>query len=193
MNPNPPESEIARLTALANQAAHYANHMMLTTGSVPPTVIADTSDGYVFGMPSGLPDEAAKDRFAEAARLLAVAHGATAIAMILEAWVRLPDASGHLDTHTPPSQAPDRKEMVVVVVEGTTRCANRFLPIIRDTAGGFIEFGHHPMPDFANAEGRFAGLMPKHQAGPADVARARAGLAAMGFTVARRGSDPMAN
>lgn len=53
------------LEPLARQAQDYALHMMRTTGSVPPTVIADTDEGYVFCMPSELTDDAAKDRFAE--------------------------------------------------------------------------------------------------------------------------------
>jgi len=85
----PDPEETARLDALANQAQNYALHMMRTTGSVPATVIADTKEGFVFCVPAGLPDEAAKDQFADVARLLAVAHGARAIAMVVEAWVRL--------------------------------------------------------------------------------------------------------
>ncbi len=89
MNLRPDPAEAARLDALAQQATGYALHMMLTTGSVPPTVIADTEEGFVFCMPAGLPDEAAKDRFADVARLLAVAHNARAIVMVAEAWVRM--------------------------------------------------------------------------------------------------------
>lgn len=40
------------LEPLAAQATDYALHMMRTTDSVPPTVIADTDEGYVFCMPS---------------------------------------------------------------------------------------------------------------------------------------------
>lgn len=47
MNLNPDPAETARLEALAYQAQDYALHMMRTTGSVPPTVIADTKDGGV--------------------------------------------------------------------------------------------------------------------------------------------------
>lgn len=52
--------------------------MMRTTGSVPPTVIADTDEGYVFYMPTDLADDAAKDRFAEVTRLFAMAQNARA-------------------------------------------------------------------------------------------------------------------
>ena len=38
----------SRREALAYQAKNYALHMMRTMGSVPPTVIADTKDGFIF-------------------------------------------------------------------------------------------------------------------------------------------------
>ncbi|MEO0016915.1 MAG: hypothetical protein RLZZ522_198 [Verrucomicrobiota bacterium] len=193
MNLTPDPADVARLTALGNQAEHYATHMMRTTGSVPPTVIADTAAGYVFCMPAGLPDVAAKDRFAETARLLAVAHAATALVMVVEAWVRLAKPGTPLDTETPPSQAPDRQEMVVLMLEDATRCGNRLLPIHRGPAGEFLEFGHHPMPDYASAEGRFAGLMPKVAPTPAEVASAKATLLKLGMCVVNRGFDPEAN
>lgn len=193
MRTNPDPADAARLTALADQAEHYATHMMRTTGSVPPTVIADTAAGYVFCMPAGLPDEEAKDRFAETARLLAVAHAATALVMVVEAWVRLAIPGTPLDTETRPSLAPDRREMVVLMLEDTTRCGNRFLPILRDAAGGFLEFGHHPMPEFATAEGRFAGLMPKSTPTTAEVTSAKATLLKLGMCVVNRGFDPGAN
>lgn len=100
--------------------------MMRTTGSVPPTVIADTAEGYIFCMPTSLTDEAAKDRFAEVARLMAIAYNDSAIVMIVEAWARMPDRNGHLDTNTPPSQAPDPKEIVVLMLEDRTNSATRW-------------------------------------------------------------------
>ena len=75
MNINPDPEETARLEALAQQAKRYARHVIQTTGSVPPTVIADTADGFIFCMPSGMSDEAAKDRFADVARLRRSDHG----------------------------------------------------------------------------------------------------------------------
>lgn len=66
------------LDPLAIQAKNYAVHMLQTTGSVPPTVIADTEVGFVFCMPTGLTNDAAKDRFADATRLFAIAQSARA-------------------------------------------------------------------------------------------------------------------
>jgi len=101
--------------------------MMRTTGSVPPTVIADTDEGFVFCMPTALTDDAAKDRFAEVTRLFAVAQDARALVMVVEAWANLPDANGHLDTDTRPSQSPNRKEVVVLMLEDHSRNATSML------------------------------------------------------------------
>lgn len=77
-------------------------------------------EGYVFCMPSSLTDDAAKDRFAEIARLFAIAHSARSLVMIVEAWAKLPDANGHLDIETPPSESSNRLEIVVLMLEDHT-------------------------------------------------------------------------
>ena len=69
------------LEPLAAQATDYALHMMKTTGSVPPTTIAVTDEGLIFCMPDDLANEAAKDRFAEVARLLATAYAEKEVAI----------------------------------------------------------------------------------------------------------------
>ncbi|MEI6604715.1 MAG: hypothetical protein WCP35_05360 [Verrucomicrobiota bacterium] len=193
MNIHPDPEEIARFETLAQQAKQYAHHMMQTTGSVPPTVIANTTNGFIFCMPSGLPDEAAKDRFADVARFLAIAHNALAIVMVVEAWVRMAAPNGHLDTATPPSQSPDRQEMVVLVLEDQTRSATSLLPILRENAGNFLEFGISPELNFTSSSGRFTGLMPKHIPSADEVAMAKAELLKLGMCVVSQGFDPSAN
>jgi hypothetical protein len=187
------EHDPGRLESLAAQAKDYALHMMGTTGSVPPTVIADTRDGYVFCMPTALTDEAAKDRFAEVARLFAIAHDARALVMIVEAWARLPDANGHLDTETPPSEAPDRKEVLALMLEDHTRCASSLVPIIRDEAGTFATLGDTPPLDFGESAGRFSGLMPSKKPSANEAAQAQAALQSLGMHIVNRGFDPSMN
>ncbi|KAB2637982.1 MAG: hypothetical protein DVB25_08880 [Verrucomicrobia bacterium] len=193
MNLNPDLEETARLEALAQQAQQYALHMMHSTGSVPLTVIADTVDGFIFGMPSGMPDEAAKDRVAEVTRLLAIAHGARAIMIVAEAWVRMAVPGKQLDTNSPPSQSPERQEVVVLMLEGQTRSATGLLPILREGSGEFREFGQIPALNFTSTSGRFTGLMPKHPHSAQVVAAAKAALLAMGMQVVNRGFDPSQN
>lgn len=181
------------LEPLAAQATDYALHMMRTTGSVPPTVIADTDEGYIFCMPSELTDDSAKDRFAEVARLFAIAHSARSLVMVVEAWVRLPDARGHLDTETPPSQAPDRKEVVVLMLEDHSRNATVMLPILRNADGAFTDFGDPGPMQFGESVGRFSGLMPRNKPSVRDAAQARSTLMALGMNIVNRGFDPTMN
>ena len=181
------------LEPLARQATDYAQHMMRTTGSVPPTVIADTDEGYVFCMPNSLTDDAAKDRFAEVTRLFAIAQSARALVMVMEAWARLPDANGHLDTETPPSQAADRKEVVVLMLEDHSRKATSLLPILRDETGNFTEFGDPGPTLVGEPVGRFAGLMPRNKPSSREAAQAKAALLALGMNIVNHGFDPRLN
>ena len=181
------------LEPLASQAKHYALHMMRTTGSVPPTVIADTDEGYIFCMPSELTGEASKDRFAEVTRLFAIAQHARSLVMVVEAWARLPDANGHLDTDTPPSQAPDRKEVVVLMLEDHSRNATVMLPIVRDEVGAFTAFGDPGPMHFGESVGRFSGLMPRNKPSVREAAQAKATLLSLGMNIVNRGFDPNMN
>jgi hypothetical protein len=178
---------------LAAQATDYALHMMRTTGSVPPTVIADTNEGYVFCMPTALTDDAAKDRFAEVARLFAIAHEASALVLVVEAWAKLPDARGHLDTETPPSESPDRKEVVALMLEDHSRCATCLLPITRDETEKFSAFGDTAPLEFGESAGRFSKLMPRNKPSAREAAQAKASLLSLGMSIVNRGFDPTMN
>lgn len=182
-----------RLEALAKQAKDYALHMMRTTGSVPPTVIADTEEGFVFCMHSALADDAAKDRFAEVAKLFAVAYRAQALVMIVEAWVRLPDSRGHLDPNIRPSEAADRKEVVALMLDDGSVSATRLIPILRDSAEKFTDLGPDTPLQTGEAEGRFSKLMPRHKPSADDCAKAQRTLFAIGMNVENRGFDPTMN
>jgi hypothetical protein len=182
-----------RLEALAKQAKDYAHHMMTTTGSVPPTVIVDTEEGFVFCMPSALADDAAKDRFAEVAKLFAIAYRAQALVMIVEAWVRLPDSRGHLDPSIRPSEAADRKEVVALMLEDGSISATRLIPILRDGNEVFTDLGSDTPLQTGEAEGRFSKLMPRHKPSADDCAKAKRTLFSIGMNVENRGFDPTMN
>ena len=167
--------------------------MMRTTGSVPPTVIADTTEGFVFCMPSALADDAAKDRFAEVAKLFAVAYRAQALVMIVEAWVRLPDSRGHLDPNIRPSEAADRKEVVALMLEDGSVSATRLIPILRDSKETFTDLGPDTPLQSGEAEGRFSKLMPRHKPSADDCAKAKRTLFSIGMSVENRGFDPTMN
>lgn len=181
------------LDPLANQATAYALHMMRTTGSVPPTVIAATDQGYVFCMPTSLTDDAAKDRFAEVARLFAIAHCARAIVMVVEAWAKRPDSRGHLDTATPPSESPDRQEVVALMLEDHSRNATSLLPILRHADGVFTEFRDPGPLQFGQSAGRFSALMPRNKPSVREAAQAQSALQALGMNIVHQGFNPGLN
>ena len=181
------------LEALAKQAKDYALHMMRTTGSVPPTVIADTDEGYVFCMPTALTDETAKDRFAEVAKLFAVAYRARALVKVVESWVRLPDSRGHLDTNIRPSEAADRKEMVALLLEDRGTSATRLIPILRDSNEAFTDLGPDAPLEIGDSAGRFSQLMPRHKPSADECAKAKHTLFSLGMKMENRGFDPSMN
>jgi len=144
-------------------------------------------------MPSELADAEAKDRYAEMAKLLAVAYRARALVMIVESWVRLPDATGHIDPNIRPSQAADRKEMVALLLEDGSVSATILIPILRDSTGVFADLGLSAPTNFGNSEGRFSKLMPRHKPSSDECAKAKRTLLVMGMNVVNRGFDPNMN
>ena len=155
---------------------------MRSGGKVPPTLLADTPDGPLFFLPSTLRDERAKDNFANTARLVCVAHAATAAVMILEAWMKLASPDGTLDLTLPPSQSLHRKEVVMLTAESRDGSKQKILPIIRTGAGGFFDFGKFEGPDATSFQGRFAQILPPKLPSREMRTKARVVLAAMGVT-----------
>ncbi|MDP3069723.1 MAG: hypothetical protein Q8N18_05510 [Opitutaceae bacterium] len=177
-NPLSPQS----LDALLARAEDFALFSMRSGGKVPPTLLADTPGGPLFFVPSTLRDERAKDNFAHTARLICIAHAATAAVMILEAWMKLASPDGTLDLSLPPSESLHRKEVVMLTGESRDGCKQKILPIIRTGAGGFFTFGEFTGPEGTSFQGRFAQILPPKVPSPEMVAKARMVLAAMGVT-----------
>lgn len=183
------------LDALLKQAEHYAGHMMRgSAGTVPPTIMALSEDGFIMHVPQKFGSEAEKDRFAKVGRLLAVGYRAEAIAIISESWIVAPKRRGMpLDLSVAPSKSPDREEVVAIMAEGKERVAQRFLFIQRDSFGKFLGFGTSLLPDISQVEGRFAQIMPPKEPTNENAATARALLQAMGIALERHGPDPRWN
>ena len=161
--------------------------------TAPPTAIAVTDEGLIFCMPDDLAKEVAKDRFAEVARLLATAYCARALVMIVEAWATMSDADGHFDTNTPPSQSPNRREIVALMLEDHNRSATRLLPIQRDATGTFTKFDDTQLLQYGESSGRFSGLMPRNKPSVREAAKAKPTLEALKMNMVHRGIDPNLN
>ena len=178
MTPKEP-TDLDTLTAYAEG---YAEFSMKNIGRVAPTMLAVSAEGLLHFIPESLADERAKNDFANIGRLICAAYGATYMVMILESWVTMAKPGQSLDMETPPSEAFDREEFVVVMGEEHGRKTQRFLPILRTDAGGFFGFGEFDALKFDGIEGRFAGMLPPETPTPETRAKAQALLAAMGVT-----------
>ena len=111
-------------------------------------------------VPASLLDASEKDDFATTARLVCIAHAATACVMALEAWMKTAKPGETLDTTEPPYEAFDRQEVIVLMGESRDGQKQKFLPIIRSGNGKFFNLGESNDPGMDRMEGRFAQILP---------------------------------
>jgi hypothetical protein len=132
---------------------------MRKMGRVPPTLFLIGADGPVMFIPQNMADDRAKDDFATTARLMCIAHAASACVMTLEAWAKFATPGEKLDLTEAPSEAFDRREFVVLMGESHAGQKQRFLPIIRSDNGKFFGFGEFEVPEMDKMKGRFAQIL----------------------------------
>ena len=183
-------NKLETLNDLLAQAEHYANFSMRNIGRLPPTLFLIGADGPMIFMPESLPDDGAKDDFAANAQLMCVAHAATSVVMAMEAWARFAQPGEKFDETERPSEAFDRRELIVLVGESHTGHKQRFLPIIRSGNGRFFGLGDSEIPDVDEMQGRFAQLLPSKAPDAALRDLARMMLKAKGVGPARKGGMP---
>ena len=148
------------LDDLLAQAADYAEFCMRNSGRMPPTLFLIGTDAPLMFIPENLTDANEKDDFATTARLMCIAHVATACVMALEAWMKVAKPDEKLDMTEMPSEAFDRQEAVVLMGEDRTGQKQKFLPIIRSGNGKFFGFNETEFPGMDNLSGRFAQILP---------------------------------
>jgi hypothetical protein len=190
MSPEQLPRQLKTLDDLLAQAEHYANYSMRNLGRVPPTLFLIGADGPVLFIPENLADDRAKDNFAATARLMCIAHAASACVMTLEAWAKFAKPGEELDMTEAPSEAFDRRELVVLMGESRDGQKQKFLPIIRSDNGKFFGLGESEVPDMNEMTGRFAQLLPTKV--PDDGLRqvAKAMLKVQGVKFAQPGNAP---
>lgn len=140
-------------------AENYALTSMRQINCLPATLFGLGDAGPFMFMPQSLADEQAKDAFAFVARLVCVAYNATATVLAMECWAKFRQPDEPFDPGERPSEAIDRRE--IVLLSGETRGGSQLkvLPIIRTDAGGFFGLGDSiPLPP-ANTAGRFSPLL----------------------------------
>ena len=155
-----PPRQLESLDDLLAQAAHYAGFCMRNSGKMSPTLFLIGADGPLMFVPASLVDANEKDAFANTARLVCIAHGATVIVMAIEAWMKTATPGEKLDMTEPPSEAFARQEVIVLMGESRDGQKQKFLPIIRSGNGKFFGFGETTVPGMDKMTGRFAQILP---------------------------------
>ena len=159
--PVPPTPQPQSLDDLLAQAAHYAEYSMSKFGRLTPALFLIGADGQLLMfVPDSLADDAAKDDFATTARLVCIAHDAAACVMVLEALAKFATPGEKLDVSEPPSEAFDRREVVVLMGESRETQRQKFLPILRSGNGRFFGFGEPDALAMGGMQGRFAQILP---------------------------------
>jgi hypothetical protein len=133
---------------------------MRNSGKMAPTLFLIGAEGPLMFVPASLADVGEKDDFATTARLMCIAHAATAVVMALESWMKTAAPGEKLDMTEPPSEAFDRQEVIVLMGESRDGQKQKYLPIVRSGNGKFFGFGESHMPSVDKIEGRFAQILP---------------------------------
>jgi hypothetical protein len=181
------------LDTLMKEAENYSRVMLKKPGSVPPTLMALTPTGFLMYVPDSMDGEEGKDKFANAARLIAIAYKASAVAIILESWARFGNADGTFDETIAPSESPDREEVVMICAESKESKLHKVLLIQRDAKGKFAGFSPPPAPESDDFSGRFSQIMPPKEGGKENVEMAKFLLQAMGVKLTSGGFNPKWN
>jgi hypothetical protein len=191
MQPSPqPYPQPKTLDDLLANAEHYVHFCMHNSGRVTPALFFLGPDGQGMFCPESLADEHAKDNFANAARLVCMAHAASACVMALEAWAKFAKPGEEFDMTEAPSEAFDRREFVILTGESREAQKQKFLPIIRSDNGKFFGFGEPEVPVMDELKGRFAQILPTKVPDAQTRLVAQAMLKLKGAMPAQRGTTP---
>ena len=155
-----PPAQLKTLDDLMAQAGHYAEFCFRNSGRMAPMLFLIGPDGPLMFTPESMADEQEKDNFANTARLMAIAYGATVCVMALEAWLKLAKPGEQMDLTELPSEAIDRQEVVVLMGEDRSGHRQQFLQIIRCDNGKFFGFNEAEIPIADKMTGRFAQILP---------------------------------
>lgn len=152
--------QLKTLDDLIQQAEHHAHFCMRKSGKMAPTLFVLGSEGPMMFVPGTMADDTEKGQFANTARLMCIAHAATACVLAMEAWAKFAKPGEKFDESEEPSEAIDRREMIVLMGEDRSGLKQRFLPMIRHDKGKFFNLGEPEPPVGDEMKGRFAQILP---------------------------------
>lgn len=159
-------------------AEDRANYYLTPDGRMPPALFLIGSAGPMIYTPEHFDDVEDRELFAEHSRLICIAHNATSIVMAVEAWIKVVKLDEDFDLTELPSEALDRKEIVMLLGESRDRHEQKCLPIIRSDNGNFFGLGEPETSSQDQMEGRFVRILPKNKSTPKQRLLARAQLKA---------------
>jgi hypothetical protein len=172
------------LDELINEARCAAELSLKMKGYVAPELIATTERGKLIHFAGSLESEREKDAFAAECRLLLIATAATCCTLVMETWMAQISAEA---PNLPPSQTPERVEVVSVAAEAHSCRRMLLLPICRRPSGKFKRLGEDIAPPGVELGGRFARLLPLTRPTPQQQEQARALLDVMGVNLPSHG------
>jgi hypothetical protein len=159
---------------LEQMAEQTATSSMRAQGRLQPTLLLLNAEGCTQFTHAGLSGESSKDHLAQVARLLAVAHCATGVSMVLEAWARVAKAPG--------GPLNERIEVVTVITETVLGTTTQLLEIRRNNQGKFKRLRPYDLQEADSVGGRFAGILPPFKPTPDQVREARLCLNLLGVS-----------
>ena len=152
-----------------------------------PTLFLIGEKGPLMFCPQSLQDIEEKDAFATAARLLCIAHDASAVVIAMEAWMKFATPGEKLDTAESPAEAIDQQEVITLMGESRSGQNQKILNIVR--SGNHKFFGLvDATPKLDNFEGRFAQILPPKSASPENRLLADLMLKAKGVNFSKPGT-----
>jgi hypothetical protein len=170
------------LDKLLAHAEQFAASVLREVGLVPYAMLVRCPTGGFCFMPQETGGQQGKDNFAKTARLICIGHDASAVVMILPARMKLAAPGKTPEPKERPSGPLDLREVLVLVGEMRGAKRQKYLPVLRTAAGGFLGFGDADLPEFDNSQVRFAEILPAHPPPKHMQHKARLVLEAMGVT-----------
>jgi hypothetical protein len=114
-----------------------------------------------------------------------------AVCMILESWAVVASRPEQTIPDCPPSQSPNRIEVVAIAGEVKGISAQQILTITRNADGGFV--GFTTLSESDGMQGRFAEILPPKKPDETQAQMAKFALAGMGYVIEGKGTDPIWN
>ena len=152
--------QLKTLDDLIAQAEHYSKFCMGNSGQMAPTLFLIGEKGPLMFCPRSLRNDREKDEFVNLARLLCIAHNASAVVIALESWMKQAQPGEILDLTEPPSEAIDRQEVITLM--GESRGGGQKQKIL-----SIVRSGNHKFfalvdatPKCDSFGGRFAQILP---------------------------------